>query len=91
MSARKAVPTPKAVVTSEVCSLCGLGWKRHGKDATAEECIRLLKMDLAAASIRWPYPQYPHPIITHTEPLTRERPWPGYYLTGSGLKGVQWE
>ena len=33
---------PHARVVSEVCSLCGLDWKRHSKEPTAEGCVKLL-------------------------------------------------
>lgn len=42
---KNAKPAPVAVTT--VCSLCGLDWQQHGADATTEDCIRLLKLELA--------------------------------------------
>ncbi|MGH2835771.1 MAG: hypothetical protein ACRDUT_00020 [Mycobacterium sp.] len=39
-------PTP--VVVSEVCSLCGLDWRRHGKNQTSEKCIELLLAEVRA-------------------------------------------
>lgn len=38
---------PKAVVKSKVCSECGLDWARHGAKPTLDDCVKLLKADLA--------------------------------------------
>lgn len=60
---------PEARVVSEVCSMCGLDWKRHGRTPTTETCIRLLASDLAAANeranrvtINFPPVIYPRPV-----------------------------
>lgn len=49
-------PAPK--VEKEVCTVCGLDWKRHGKEPTLEMCVELLKADLVAALAAVPVPQY---------------------------------
>lgn len=65
---------PEARVVSEVCSMCGLDWARHGAKPTTETCIRLLASDLAAANERAnrvpysypvPYPVYPRPFMSY--------------------------
>lgn|ERR1019366_1365045 len=63
MAARKKTPQkPEPVAVTTICSVCGLPWHDHGKDPTTEDCIRLLKAELASKSI----PGYqPYPI----------RPW----------------
>ncbi len=38
---------PAPVVVSTICSMCGLAWEQHGEDPTTEDCIRLLKLELA--------------------------------------------
>jgi len=53
---------PKAVTTVQVCSLCGLDWKRHGENPTTDDCIALLRADLAAAERRPVYIPYARPI-----------------------------
>jgi hypothetical protein len=78
MSARRPVPTPKPEVVQTVCSMCGLDWARHKKAATAEECIRLLKDDLAGAEIRAAQRPWQYPWIfttTNSQPI-REQPTP---------------
>lgn len=74
-------PSPRVV--SEVCSVCGLDWKQHGKAPTLETCVRLLLDEVRAKDaalarrpvvIDRPYPVYP--------PL---RPaWPYWYTTWGG-------
>lgn len=56
--------TPKPVVVTTICSLCGLDWERHGAEPTTEDCIRLLKAELASRPMptlvirdRYPYVQ----------------------------------
>ena len=52
---------PEPIAKSTVCSVCGLAWERHavkGKIVPVEECIRLLKADLATVQrYRWPSSQ----------------------------------
>lgn len=39
----KRVPTPKPVVVEEVCSLCNEDWDLHPENATAADCIEILR------------------------------------------------
>lgn len=75
---------PTARVVAEVCSLCGLDWRRHGTNPTTDTCIRLLKADLAAASAPRPIPYVqpiPYPMITYRPYYVQQwstgtaRPW----------------
>ena len=61
---------PKPVVVTTICSLCGLDWERHGESPTTEDCIRLLKAELASRPgptivlrERYPYTPYVPPVI----------------------------
>jgi hypothetical protein len=50
---------PHAVVVKTICSMCGLDWNDHGEDAAAEDCIRLLKAEVArksASPVYWYFP-----------------------------------
>jgi hypothetical protein len=38
---------PYPVVVTTICSLCGLPWDDHGDKPTAEDCVRLLLVELA--------------------------------------------
>lgn len=70
MAARKKAPaTPSPVAVTTICSVCGLGWELHGTKPTTEDCIRLLKAELAARPVFVPQPY----IIR--EPY--RRPWYG--------------
>lgn len=60
--------TPKPKHTATVCDACGIDWKRHtdrmetsDQKPTTDDCIALLKADLAAEQLRKPvpYPSYP--------------------------------
>lgn len=60
------MPKPSPVVVTTICSLCDEPWEAHGDKPTAEDCVRLLKAKLAAASVRpivierpYPYPVSP--------------------------------
>lgn len=56
-----AAPSPVPVVT--VCSVCGLDWASHGADPTTEDCIRLLKAELARRPVTVPIPMpTPYPV-----------------------------
>lgn len=67
-------PTPTPVVTATVCSMCGLDWERHGADPTTEDCIRLLKAEIAHKPITLPTPwMRPVPYVPWTPP---HRPGP---------------
>lgn len=83
--------SPKPVVTARVCSLCGLDWKRHGKNPTADKCIELLLAEVrslnAQLAVRpipyaqpWPIP-YPRP---YPVPILPARPYPIYPTWSSG-------
>jgi hypothetical protein len=73
---------PKPKVVSEICSLCGLDWKLHGKEPTTETCIGLLAAEVrrleAALAVRpltypVPYPApYPVPYYPRPYPVS---PW----------------
>lgn len=50
-------PEPKTVKV--VCTVCGLDWDKHTQtrraDVPLDECVRLLKLELAAArATHWP-------------------------------------
>lgn len=69
MAARKKAPAkPEAVPVNTICSVCGLPWSDHGRDPNTDDCIRLLKAELAKrvqyVPIQIPVP-YPRPT----------RPW----------------
>jgi hypothetical protein len=63
MSKKATKPEPVSVTT--VCSECGLNWDLHGDDPTTDDCIRILKAELANARFKeakvipMPYPVYP--------------------------------
>ncbi len=68
---------PEPRVIYEVCSLCGLDWKRHGKNPTAEKCVTLLldevrslNAQIATRPLIQPLP-YPVPY----RPFTPYAPW----------------
>jgi|ERR1700677_49429 len=68
MAARKKTPAkPEPVPVTTICSVCGLSWHDHGKDPTTDDCIRLLKAELAKKPVTVPEP-YPYPV----RPV---RPW----------------
>src|SRR5512146_1474932 len=69
MAARKKAATPEPVAVTTICSVCGLPWLDHGKTPTTEDCIRLLKAELAKRPIQVPIPQ-PYPF-----PVRPARPW----------------
>lgn len=71
MATKHAKPTP--VVVTEVCSMCGLDWQRHGDKPTTEDCIRLLKAELASRPVAVPFtvrPWWDYPQVTWTSPTT---------------------
>ncbi len=84
---------PKPKVVSEVCTLCGLDWKLHGTEPTAETCVKLLldevrslNSQLAHRPLFRPYPYtipvgipQPYPVPYHPHPH-----WPVWYRTTSG-------
>lgn len=79
-------PTP--VITSEVCSVCGLDWARHGDKPTAKTCIDLLRIDLASARVAQanrPFVQ-PIPYLPYT-PVPWAQPYRPYWGTLGGMTG----
>lgn len=79
-------PTP--VITSEICSVCGLDWARHGDKPTAKTCIDLLRADASAARVALanrPFVQ-PIPYLPYVPP--RRNPPYRQYWGGSG--GSTW-
>jgi hypothetical protein len=71
MAARKktAKAKPEAVPVNTICSVCGLPWHDHGEDPTTDDCIRLLKAELARRPLTVPVP-HPYPV-----PVYPKRPW----------------
>lgn len=66
MAARKKSPTkPEPIAVTTICSVCGLLWLDHGEDPTTDDCIRLLKAELAKKPITIPSPY----------PVRPSRPW----------------
>lgn len=91
--------TPRPRVVKQVCSLCGLDWKDHGKEPTAETCVKLLldevlslTADLARRPAISPLP-YVQPSPWWPNPY---RPyWPTWYSTisagtGNTAGGLTW-
>src|SRR5208282_2469717 len=82
---RKTTRKPEPIAVETVCSVCGLDWKRHGKNPTTDDCIRLLKQELLNRPLTKPYP-YPVPVpvspypvpVPYREPWERERPYRPY-------------
>lgn len=69
---------PQPRVVSEVCSLCGLDWKRHGANPTAETCVGLLLDEIRGLNARLAH----QPVIRPIAYPPPWRPWP--YLTWGG-------
>ena len=57
---------PHPVVIKTICSLCGLDWDGHGDDPTAEDCVRLLKAEVAKKSTPITYWTYWPNVYTPT-------------------------
>lgn len=78
-------PEPKAVTTSQVCSVCGEDWAEHPENPTVLDCITVLKMHRAPRIYVKTYPTinpyYPYPI-NPTPPY-----WVTHATTGSGACG----
>lgn len=60
---------PEPVPTAIRCSLCGLSWEKHPEKATAEDCVGLLKAELARRPYSYPWHGYPY---------MPPPPWPNY-------------
>jgi hypothetical protein len=55
--------TPEPQPTNVVCSACGLPWAKHltgprKQKPTLEDCVRVLKAELASRPSRMPYVQW---------------------------------
>jgi hypothetical protein len=61
---------PEPVVVTTICSMCSLPWEQHGADPTTEDCIRLLKLELAKRPAVVTYPVYPQPLRPLIGPYT---------------------
>ena len=75
MGKTAAQPMPKVV--TEVCSLCGLDWNRHGTNPTSEKCISLLLDEVRSLNARLavrPAIPYTYPL-PYPVPYTPLRPW----------------
>jgi hypothetical protein len=62
---------PEPVAVETICSVCGLDWDAHGADPTTDDCIRLLKEELAAEIARKPIAvpiQVPVPVYPKRVP-----------------------
>jgi hypothetical protein len=77
---RPDVSAPRPKIVKQVCSLCGLDWKDHGKAPTAETCVKLLLDEVrslnAQIAVR-PRP-YSQPFIPYPVPYPRPY-WPQWY------------
>lgn len=69
--------TPEPVVVQTICSMCGLAWERHGEDPTPEDCIRLLKAELATRPVIVSYPINPvYPVYPQWQYRVGDSAWP---------------
>jgi hypothetical protein len=69
-----AKPQPRVV--SEVCTLCGLDWKRHGEKPTSEDCVKLLLEEVRALQGQLASCPYLQPYIVPQPIPVYPRPWP---------------
>ncbi len=83
---------PEPVIVSEVCSLCGLDWKRHGKKPTSEKCVELLldevrrlNAQLAHRPIVRPYLPQPYPVPIRPYYPWWQSTWGGKYTYASNV------
>ena len=84
--AAKRPKKPSPVPVETVCSVCGFAWTLHGSDPTTDDCIRLLKVELAKKPVPVPYIQpYPYWVPYRERPLYKEVPrWEGKVETSMG-------
>ncbi len=68
--ATKRASKPKPVPVTTVCDLCGLAWALHGNEPTTDDCIRLLKVEVAKKG----QPVYPYVYYPRKRPF-QEVPW----------------
>lgn len=79
----KRVPTPKPKPIVIVCNLCGEDWDAHPVEATAADCIEILKTKNATLSLKvanpgcchhhWTY-TYPYQWYSNTSTITVTQP-----------------
>lgn len=85
-----AKPEPRVI--SEVCSLCGLDWKRHGKSPTSEKCVSLLLDEVRALNaqlasrpaVPWVMP-HPYPVPYRPFSPWWQNTWGGKYTYASNV------
>lgn len=79
---------PHPIVVSQVCSLCGLDWPRHGDSPTGKTCIDLLKADLQTARVQLAHRPFVQPIPYVPWPRWPQHPT-GYpaLRTGGNARG----
>lgn len=68
---------PEPIVTSTICSVCGLDWDGHPEGATKDDCIRLLMAELKREKARLtPRPTivYPYQPFVTTPAPGKEQP-----------------
>src|SRR5512146_2001663 len=79
--------TPEPRVITEVCSLCVLDGKRHGKKPTTEKCIELLLSEVRSLNAQLatrPYVQpLPYPVPTRPYYPWWGTTWGGTYTYAS--------
>jgi len=61
------VPKPNPVHVNVICSECGLSWDAHGPRPTLDDCVRLLRAELARRPVVVNHP-LPWPVVPY-------RPW----------------
>lgn len=82
---------PTARVVSEVCSLCGLDWKRHGDAPTVETCVELLLAEVRALNAQVahrPTPAIFPPVVLPLVPHLPFRPLSPWMTKQHPLGGV---
>ncbi len=90
---RPDVSAPRPKIVKQVCSLCGLDWKDHGKAPTAETCVKLLLDEVRSLNAQLAHrPAYPvsRPFIPWPVPYPRPY-WPQWYSTGITANTSTWQ
>lgn len=89
----KKTSKPQPVATVTVCSICELDWDLHGENPTTDDCIRLLKSELATVQAELEEAQIPEfklpailPYCTrpHKDDYHPIQPWPQPIIYGGG-------
>lgn len=78
--------TPKPVVVKTICSMCDLDWEDHGDNPTTEDCIRLLKAEVAKKSsgcTHYHYPWYWQYQQIYPSVITSGTTWQSNYNTNN--------